>query len=117
MPIRICEICSYQYETAFESIIGQCPGCGHDYERKTFSICNVCGYEDKTKSFDANDDKHITTITHNKLRNITSVLIDGLNTDGSHHKQYYLEEALRLLAPGELKDCKLSWNWEDGVRP
>ena len=27
---------------------------------------------------------------------VVEALLSGLNTDGGHHKQYYLEEALRL---------------------
>ena len=51
------------------------------------------------------------------VRNITSALIDGLTTDGAHHKQWALEEALRIIAPDEFAACKASWGWDDGVAP
>lgn len=48
---------------------------------------------------------------------MTSLLIEGLNTDGAHHKQYFLEEVLRVMVPDEFKDCKASWQWENGIAP
>jgi len=48
------------------------------------------------------------------LQKITSHLIEGLTTDGAHHKQYHLEEALRLLVEEEFEETKKDWGWDDG---
>jgi hypothetical protein len=48
---------------------------------------------------------------------ITAVLIDGLTTDGAHHKQWALEEALRIIAQDEFAVLKASLEWDDGVPP
>ena len=56
-------------------------------------------------------------IPDDTIRDITSTLIDGLTTDGAHHKQYALEEALRMLVRDEFAACKSSWGWDDGVAP
>ena len=57
----------------------------------------------------------MTQIDDNRMRDITSALIDGLNANGAHHKQYALEQALKMLVPDEYDDCKASWQWESGV--
>ena len=57
----------------------------------------------------------MTQIDDEKMRDITSVLIEGLNTDGAHHKQYAMEQALKLLVPDEFDDCKASWQWMPGI--
>lgn len=58
----------------------------------------------------------MTQIDDEQMRNITSVLIEGLNTDGAHHKQWALEQALKMLVQDELFDeCKTSWQWERGI--
>lgn len=51
------------------------------------------------------------------MRRITSELIDGLTIDGAHHKQYALEQALKMLVPDEFADTKASWGWDDGIAP
>lgn len=58
--------------------------------------------------------KSQTAIDDEKMRDITSVLIDGLNTDGSEHKQLALEQALEMLVPDEFAECKASWQWDSG---
>ncbi len=55
-----------------------------------------------------------TPIDDEKMRDITSVLIEGLNTDGSEHKQLALEQALEMLVPDEFAECKASWQWDSG---
>ena len=55
-----------------------------------------------------------TAIDDEKMRDITSVLIEGLNTDGSYHKQLALEQALEMLVPDEFAECKASWQWDSG---
>ena len=57
----------------------------------------------------------MTQVDDDKLRGITSILIEGLNTDGAHHKQWALEQALKMLVPDEFDDCKASWQWENGI--
>lgn len=54
-------------------------------------------------------------IDDEQMRNITSALIDGLNTDGAHHKQFALEQVLKMLVPDAFEDCKASWQWESGI--
>ena len=56
----------------------------------------------------------MTQIDDEKMRDITSVLIEGLNTDGSEHKQLALEQALEMLVPDEFAECKASWQWDSG---
>lgn len=58
--------------------------------------------------------KSQTAIDDEKMRDITSVLIEGLNTDGSEHKQLALEQALEMLVPDEFAECKASWQWDSG---
>ena len=49
----------------------------------------------------------------NKIRNL---ILEGLTTDGSHHKQWYLEELLKFFCRdiGELRN---KYEWEDGIAP
>lgn len=58
--------------------------------------------------------KSQTVIDDEKMRDITSVLIEGLNTDCSEHKQLALEQALEMLVPDEFAECKASWQWDSG---
>lgn len=51
------------------------------------------------------------------LSRIKSELIDGLTIDGAHHKQYALEQVLKMLAPDEFDDTKSSCGWDDGIAP
>lgn len=59
----------------------------------------------------------MTRIDDDQMRRITSLLIDGLTTDGARHKQFCLEEVLCELVPDEFDECKAQWQWEDGVAP
>jgi len=36
-------------------------------------------------------------VTAEQLTRAAQAIVEGLNTDGAHHKQYYLEEAARLM--------------------
>ena len=52
---------------------------------------------------------------------IKELCIDGLLTDGGHHKQYFLEEILKKLGY-DLKELREElkqndYEWEDGVAP
>jgi hypothetical protein len=51
----------------------------------------------------------------NNVDQIVSRVLDGLTTDGGHHKQHYLEDALKLLV-GESRffQLKNELGWEDG---
>lgn len=45
-------------------------------------------------------------------------LLMGLTTDGAHHKQHFLEQALRALCEGEYVDkAKREFDWQEGVAP
>ena len=57
----------------------------------------------------------MTQIDDEQMRNITTTLIEGLNTDGAYHKQFALEQALKMLVPDEFQECKASWQWESGI--
>ena len=52
-----------------------------------------------------------------KHRNeIASVLINGLTTDGAHHKQYALDRALmRIFDDAFYEDAKKEFKWEEGI--
>jgi len=57
-----------------------------------------------------------------KEKKIRELCVEGLNTDGAHHKQWYLEEILKVLGynPKDLKTeyeifCDISW--EEGIPP
>lgn len=56
-----------------------------------------------------------TELEAEKIRNITSAIIEGLQTDGASHKQWALEQALKLLVPNEFDDCRESWQWKRGI--
>ena len=44
-------------------------------------------------------------------------LMQGLTTDGEHHKQHYLEQALRALCKKEYVDeAKRTFQWQDGIQ-
>ena len=47
---------------------------------------------------------------------IVELLLTGLNTDGAHHTQYYLEKALRLLTNDAYVDRQIIENgFESGI--
>jgi len=50
------------------------------------------------------------------IQDARSLLLEGLSIDGGHHKQYYMEEALKVLVgEEECKALKEQWNWENGM--
>ncbi len=53
--------------------------------------------------------------TADQIREITTQIIDGLCTDGAHHKQWHLENLLQLIVPDEFEDAKADWQWEEGI--
>lgn len=47
---------------------------------------------------------------------IVKELLEGLLTDGAHHKQYTLEVVLRMLCEDSWVDeAKKEFQWEDGI--
>jgi hypothetical protein len=47
---------------------------------------------------------------------VINELIAGLTTDGAHHKQYHMEQALKLLTDEiEFSDIKGREHWEEGI--
>lgn len=51
-----------------------------------------------------------------KLDEVVKTLLEGLNTEGGHHKQYYLEVALRQLCTDEWVDrAQRHLQWEQGI--
>lgn len=52
------------------------------------------------------------------LFNIKNYIIDALNTDGGHHKQWYLEEILKeILLPERYIIIQDRYDWEEGIPP
>lgn len=51
----------------------------------------------------------------NAITKIRELAEDGLCTDGSHHKQWYLEEIFKL-AGGEI-DNEMAMSIEEGIAP
>lgn len=50
------------------------------------------------------------------LEKAVSHIVDGLTTDGAHHKQWHLEQALRQLIDNRLVDmAKKKMGWEEGI--
>lgn len=51
-----------------------------------------------------------------QLDKVVKTLLEGLTTDGGHHKQFYLETALRQLCTDEWTDkAKEHFQWEEGI--
>lgn len=50
-------------------------------------------------------------------KRVIELLIDGLQTDGSHHKQWYLNEVLKLINADIAKDVKEHWTHDRGIAP
>lgn len=49
---------------------------------------------------------------------MVDLLIFGLTIDGAHHKQFFLESALRKLCHSAWADgAKQEFEWEDGIKP
>lgn len=50
-----------------------------------------------------------------KLREkIKKLAIEGLTTDGGHHKQWYLEEILKIVGYNT-KELQKIYDWEEGI--
>ncbi len=47
---------------------------------------------------------------------IINLSIEALETDSSHHKQWYLEQILKVLV-SDKKFEELKYKWEEGIAP
>lgn len=63
-------------------------------------------------------------IENKREEEIEKLCIDGLYTDGAHHKQWYLEQILAVLYPEEKGMDILreelavdDYEWEEGIPP
>ncbi len=55
-------------------------------------------------------------IQHGDLNKVVQSLIEGLVTDGAHHKQFALERALSLLCTKRWIDSAIEhYGWEEGI--
>jgi len=59
-------------------------------------------------------------------KEVEELAVDGLLTDGGHHKQWYLEKILKVIGVDLIKLRKELntpnkkgdyWDWEDGIAP
>jgi len=49
---------------------------------------------------------------------LIDLILEALNTDGGHHKQWYLERILKELVSEESFDIyKQHYSWEEGIAP
>lgn len=49
---------------------------------------------------------------------IQGLAYNALRTDGAHHKQFYLEEILRLVTePKEYERVRVDSEWKPGIEP
>lgn len=54
-------------------------------------------------------------LNEQQVMELVSILLDGLVYDGAHHKQKYLEEALKLVtSEGDFEGFKERYDWEEG---
>lgn len=57
------------------------------------------------------------------VANTVSLLIEGTFTDGGHHKQWYLDQAVRMLAKNDYDKLradvkkKYGYTWDKGIAP
>ena len=54
------------------------------------------------------------TVSATAATKAAQAIVDGLTIDGSHHKQYYLEEAARLLG-ADIKFMRKIHHYEEGM--
>ena len=51
-------------------------------------------------------------------KSLSELIVEGLLTDGAHHKQWFLEEILKkLIAEEGLIQLKNHIEWEEGIAP
>jgi hypothetical protein len=61
----------------------------------------------------------LIAVTEQQVNNnrVIELLKDGLQTDGSHHKQWYLNEVLKLINADIAKDVEMHWTHDKGIAP
>ena len=56
-----------------------------------------------------------------KGKSLKQVIVAALETDGGHHKQWYLEQLLEMLGFDKeavrREEEKQDYSWEDGIAP
>jgi hypothetical protein len=58
----------------------------------------------------------IALVDESQLDDVVRALLMGLTTDGAHHKQFYLEEALKALVTDDYyKEAKRECGWSKGI--
>ncbi|MHA2085213.1 MAG: hypothetical protein ACXABD_15765 [Candidatus Thorarchaeota archaeon] len=56
-------------------------------------------------------------VTETQIYNAINLLCDGINTDGGHHKQWYLVNVLRALVGDSLMDPLFPDGFDPGITP
>jgi len=52
------------------------------------------------------------------LEALQEICVEGLCTDGGHHKQWYLEKILKkLMEPSVFEKLRKHLDWEGGIAP
>jgi len=52
------------------------------------------------------------------LDETVKIILEGLITDGAHHKQWYLEQVLQsLVEPEYYETCRKEFEWDEGIAP
>jgi hypothetical protein len=51
------------------------------------------------------------------IKRVVSLCVEGLTTDGGHHKQWYLEQILRSISGARYHEFKREHEWEKGIAP
>mgnify|MGYP006297259825 CR=1 FL=1 len=98
------------------------------YYRESAESCKTCQYSDWNwcKKFKCEIEECMTCndfkgreIFEIKLYSIKEICIDGLETDGSHHKQWYFELILDRLGYDveqlEEEEEEKGYGWERGI--
>jgi hypothetical protein len=49
---------------------------------------------------------------------VVKLIIEGLITDGAHHKQWYLEQIFKAICEDEyVETTRKEFTWEEGIAP
>ncbi len=82
--------------------------------RKETLICADCDAIRKEEYDRAIEQRDRLAANNNR---VIELLKDGLQTDGSHHKQWYLNEVLKLINADIAKDVEMHWTHDKGIAP
>jgi len=58
----------------------------------------------------------VLRVTKEDVVKIASLCIDGLKTDGTHHKQWFLEQILEVMGVN-VENWREKAEWDKGVAP